>query len=595
MKNSANHRTGDITCLAFAALFLAGFSALAFKLEYVQLDNVAEMSYYAERQSVRRVKFAGERGRILTADGTILAANRPTRAIVVNPDSYQLRTWDSTVSNILSTLSRLEPIIERPSILQAKDIRKHLEKSIAMPIIAWRDLTDEELARFSEHQLDFPGLDCEETLERIYPQGSFASHLIGYVGRDKIKSIDGDSRAYYVGFEMRGRAGLEVHYDSYLRGIPGEINLTVDARGFAHRQTTVLESQKGPDLVVSLDTAMQKAAEKVLEGISGACAAIDPRDGSVLVLASSPAYDPNDFVPVLRTALWKDLSKDKSKPLLNRATSGSYAPGSTFKTITAFAAMQAGVSPTEEIECSGAFVLGKMKIRCTGVWGHGPMNLERALAKSCNPYFCEAGMRAGTNLLIRTARKFGLGEKTGIDFSDEARGVVPDAEWKKEHWNENWYPGDLPQMSIGQGMLLVTPLQMARVAGAIGTGYLATPHLKAGEETKKIPLPFPKWQLDAVKKGMNKVVQSGTGKRAGERLNVKVAGKTGTAEVGAGATRRKNAWFIAYAPAENPTVALAIVIECGESGGATAAPKAREILKAKFGELAAIEEEEEAL
>ena len=210
--------------------------------------------------------------------------------------------------------------------------------------------------------------------------------------------------------------------------------------------------------------------------------------------------------------------------------------------------------------------------------------MRGALRESCNTYFCNLGTVVGTNALIAAARSFGLGKKTGIDFGIDMAGVVPDGEWKRRVYNEAWYPGDLPQMAIGQGMLLVSPLQMARVAGAIGTGYLVVPHLKEGLDSGRQPLPFSEAQLQVVREGMRMVVDGGTGRRGGEGLAVAVSGKTGTAEVGVGERRRKNTWFIAYAPSEHPTVAVAMVIENGESGGGTTAPKVRNVLAHVFGE-----------
>ena len=213
--------------------------------------------------------------------------------------------------------------------------------------------------------------------------------------------------------------------------------------------------------------------------------------------------------------------------------------------------------------------------------------MRHALMKSCNPYFCHLGMTIGTNALVRTARAFGLGEKTGVDFGVDMAGTVPDGCWKQRMYGERWFPGDLAQMSIGQGMLLVSPLQMARVAGAIGTGSLVTPHLKLGGSPERRPLPFEEWQLKVVREGMRMVVAGdgesrGTGWRGGEGVPVAVSGKTGTAEIGRGATRRKNTWFIAYAPSEAPRVAVALVVENGESGGSTAAPRVCEILMRAF-------------
>ena len=296
----------------------------------------------------------------------------------------------------------------------------------------------------------------------------------------------------------------------------------------------------------------------------------------------------NSFVPSLSREVYARYSEDPLKPLLNRASGGLYAPGSTFKPITALAGLRAGWPVQETYDCTGVFSLGSLRLRCSSRWGHGPLDVCHALMKSCNPFFCGLGMSVGTNALVRAARALGLGERTGIDLGVDSAGVVPDGDWKSRVYREPWYPGDLAQMAIGQGMLLVTPLQMARVAGAIGTGRLVTPHLRRDAPVESRELPFAEGQLEAVRAGMRMVVAGdgevrGTGWRAGDGVGVPVSGKTGTAEIGVGANRRKNAWFLAYAPSDAPTAAVALVVENGESGGGTAAPKVGEILKAIVG------------
>lgn len=577
-------RTGDFTCIVMAVLFLAGCAALTAKLKEIQLDSSAEITLDGARQSVRRVRIPGERGRIVARDGTVLAANRPARVIYLNPAAFQKQTWGATATNILEAVEKVSKIIGRSSTLDFNDVAKHLRLKLARPIRVWSDLDDISLARFAERSDELEGFFCDETWRRVYPQGSLAAHVVGYVGREATTGDGGDTKYNFSETDMKGRSGLEDSYDSFLKGVGGEKKISVDARGFARSETVVSEPLKGPDLVVSLDMEMQREAELQLQGVKGACVAIDPRNGEILVMASSPSFDPNDFVPAIPKKLYEELSSDPGKPLLNRAALGTYAPGSTFKPITALAGLVCGISPRESYVCTGVYSIGNMRIRCSRTWGHGDMDLAHALKESCNPFFCDLGVRVGTNILIRTARSLGLGSRTGLDYSAEAAGVVPDDVWKREHWGEKWYPGDLAQMSMGQGMLLVTPLQMARVAGAIGTGMLVRPHFKVGNPSHAEGLPYSKWQLDAVRKGMRMVVDGGTGRRGGAGLAVEVAGKTGTAEIGRGATRRNNTWFIAYAPVENPTVAIAMIIENGESGGGTTAPRVREVLRARFGE-----------
>lgn len=574
----------DLACWAVAALFVFGLAVLALRLKEVQIEDAADYSYANVRQSVRRVQTDGDRGRIIDRNGVVLADNRKSVSIVCSPAYFQKRTWEATVENIETALSNVAKTVGMPSPLDRRAIRRHINQTLAMPLVAWRDVGEKELARFCEHDRELPGFSVLETEERVYPQGRLASHLIGYVGRDRGESEAGDEKFNFYLPEMRGRSGLEIYYDSFLRGVSGERKVLVDARGFAIREWTVVEPKRGPDLRISLDVRVQRAAEGELRGLKGACVVLDPRNGEILAMVSTPGYDPNEFVPRLSSKLYSRYANDPSKPLLNRASGGAYAPGSTFKPITALAGLQMGFPEYVRHDCPGVFVFGGMHLHCARRWGHGPLDMRHAIRESCNPYFCNLATEIGTNAIINAARAFGLGSKTGIDLGVDMAGTVPDGEWKMRMYSEPWYPGDLPQMAIGQGMLLASPLQMAMVAGAIATGYLTVPHLKLDAAAHRKALPFTKRQLDVVREGMRMVVDGGTGRRGGDRVAVAVSGKTGTAEVGRGESRRKNAWFIAYAPSENPTVAVAMIVENGESGGGTAAPRVRNILASMFGE-----------
>ena len=593
MRDRRARESGSRTvCIAAALLMAALFIVLGVRLKAIQLEWAADASDDMRRQSTRRVQTEGERGRILDRNGEVLAANRRSISIAIDAEPYKRRTWQATAEAMAEAIAKAEKIVGRESSIEEKDILRHLKRKLARPLVIWRDVDEITLAKFSEHEDDLPGFSIEEGMERIYPNGAIASHLIGYVGRDRSAVEAGDEKFNFYDLEMRGRSGLEYFYDSFLKGVPGEEDVTVDARGFARKTIVVIEAKKGPDLKLNLDIRIQEAAEKQLEGVVGACVVLDPRDGGILAMASSPRYDLNKCVPILRKDHYAKLLSDPNKPLLNRATGGGYAPGSTFKPITAIAGMEAGIGPRDEYECIGSYRMGEFKIRCARTWGHGYTDLHNALRDSCNTYFCNIGMLAGTNALISAARTFGLGAKTGIDFPVDFAGVVPDAVWKKEHYGTPWYPGDLAQAAIGQGMLMVSPLQMARVTGAIGVGYLVTPCCKLGNEVEKKQLPYSEEELNAVREGMRRVVNGGTGKRGAEDVRADVIGKTGTAEVGRGETRRKNTWFVAFAKgngesrrnAADAMVAVALVVENGESGGSTAAPRVCEILKAVFNE-----------
>lgn len=572
--------------LGLALVFIVGLLHLGVHLHEIQVETSADYNYASARQSVRRVRIGGMRGRVLDRRGMVLADNRSSVSLVCHPAAFQRKTWEATAREMRASIDALTTVIGRPAPLTERRIRRHVDRLLPLPLEVWRNLEVDELARFCEHEREFPGFSVQETAERVYPQGSFAAHLIGWVGATVPETEAGDERFYFVSPELHGKGGVEHQYDGFLCGVPGERKVLVDARGFAIREWTVVEAQKGPDLMLALDSGLQRIVERQLSGRRGACVVLDPRSGDILAFASAPGYDPNT---VRRTDVYGVLAADPEQPLLNRASGGAYAPGSIFKPVTALAGFSVGYSPDAVFDCTGVFELGAMRLRCARRWGHGRLDARHALMVSCNPFFCNLGLEAGTNALFATARAFGLGQRTGIDLGVDTAGVVPDADWKMRTYGEKWFLGDLAQMSIGQGMLLVSPLQMALVAGAIGTGYRVTPHLKAGLSPVRIPLSFPSAHLDVIREGMRLVVAGdgenrGSGWRCGEGLDVEVSGKTGTAEVGRGTTRRKNTWFMAYAPSAHPTIALALVIESGESGGSTAAPRVNEILKYVFGQ-----------
>lgn len=571
----------DLSVLATGAVFVFGLVILGFRLAQVQLVDAAKYIEDGSRQAARKVQTAGPRGRIIARDGTVLADNRASVSIVLSPEGFQRKSWPDTVLAISNAVDEVSAVIGLPPPLSTDAIARHVRQQLARPLAVWRDVSEEAIARFSEHERDFPGFECVETEERTYPEGRLAAHVIGYVGRGETEGAAGE-KFNFRDKEMKGRAGLEAYYDGYLRGSPGEMSVTVDARGFAVAEETVVEARRGPDLNLTIDPKIQRSAERQLRGEYGACVVIDPRDGAVLALASAPAYDLNVLVPRLTGEMFARYVGNHA--CRNRACFETYAPGSTFKPITALAGLRAGRSSYAEYECTGVFELAGMRLHCARRWGHGPIDMRHAIRESCNTYFCNLGSEIGTNALFAAATDFGLGEKTGIDFPQDSAGIVPSAEFKRQNYGVPWYAADLAQASIGQGQLLVTPLQMARVAGAIGTGQLVRPHLRADTPVERTGLPFSRNALAVVREGMRMVVDGGTGKLAGEGVSVSVSGKTGTAEVGIGANRRKNTWFIAYAPSENPTVAIAMVIENGVSGGGTTAPRVNEVLKTIFGE-----------
>lgn len=608
-------KTSPWFILSLGVIYLLGFCVLGSSLFRLQYEDTGDFKADLAQQNMRRIRVPGLRGRILDRNGTVLAECRPSHCIQCNVEEFQKRgAASNTVSAVDEAVERLAGRlgIARPARLTRARIERHVRQASAMPLVLWEDVADEAFARFAEHAEEFPGFEATTRPERVYPYGTLAAHVLGYTGRSR--PDDADS-AHFFEFDMKGRDGVERFYNRFLTGVAGERKVQVDARGFrpTKQREAMMENDldadvapsAGLDLRLTIDKGVQTVLEAQLDGQTGAGVVLDPRDGAVIALASAPTFDLNDCVPRLSREVYATLTNMPAKRLQNRAISESYAPGSTFKPITAIAALANGWLPDDEYSCQGVYVLGNLRLHCWDRWGHGPITLRTALEKSCNTFFCNLGTAVGTNAVIEAARAFGLGAATGIDLGGETPGVVPDNEWKLAAYNERWYPGDTCQMSIGQGMLLVTPLQMAVVAAALANGgQIFTPYLFARSEDQPAPepvrtVPYDPEYIELVRQGMRDVVESGTGRRILTRmeepdpdslkrrrfkLNVSCAGKTGTAEIGRGATRRKNTWVIAFAPFEEPTVAVAMIVERGESGGSTVAPRVHAILAHVFGE-----------
>ena len=580
----------DLSLIVSGLVFTFCLILLAVRLKEVQVDSAAEYNFLKDRQSVRLVQTAAPRGRILDRNGVELATNKKTFAIVLNPEGFQRKTHEATLNAMISALTNLANVVGLP-LASAEDLpfelRRHLRRSQAMPYTVFSDVDAIALAKFFEHHDELAGFECVERCERTYPCGSLASHIIGYVGRGEAESVAGDEKINFREKELVGRSGIEAYCNGYLRGVSGETRLTVDARGYTVREREVREAIPGPDLKLTIDTELQRTVEDALGGYSGACVVIDAKTGEILAAASAPAYNLNEFVPYLPHGVYSKMTNNAARPLVNRAMGGTYAPGSIFKPITALAALAHGVKPTHECMCDGIFSYGTMIMHCASRWGHGELDMVGALRVSCNPYFAELGVEVGTNLLRKTAMEFGLGRPCGVDFPVDAAGYVPDGQ-SSEVLGIKWYAGELPQTAIGQGKLLVTPLQMAVVAAALGTGKLPRPYLNLASNAQLRKLNVTLSHLGIVQEGMRRVtMRGGTGAAAAIDVNAEIMGKTGTAEVGPRYNRRKNAWFIAFAkPNEksNPSskdrsVALAIVLENAVSGGGSAAPRACTILK----------------
>jgi penicillin-binding protein 2 len=432
---------------------------------------------------------------------------------------------------------------------------------------------------------------------RSYPLASAAAHALGRVGEISERQLQLPEFKGLVQGALVGQAGIESQYNRALMGRDGFRRVVVNSRGLEVMEAERQPPEDGPSLTLTIDAGLQSAMEKAFAGRAGSAVALDPRTGEILAMASTPAYDPNLFTTGIDASLWARLANDPLTPLMNRVIQGAYSPGSTFKLIASTAALEEGViTPATTFYCPGFLNVYNTTFHCTPR-GHGMMDLRHALANSCNVYFYQVGIRLEIGRLAKWATLMGLGAPTGVDLPHEGSGLMPSPEWKMRLFDTPWYPGETVSVAIGQGQVSATPLQMARVAALIANGgRLVRPHLVKGGGVDPAglaprPLGIHPETVAAVKEGMRAVVAEGTGWRA--RLQtVEVCGKTGSAQVVSKSRLEKSpdahdllphGWFLAFAPANDPTIALAVLVEHGRSGGESAAPVARQILAHYFG------------
>lgn len=575
----------------------AGLLLLLFSLWRMQIGLGAQYEGSVDKQSIRRVRIPGVRGRVLDRNGLPLADNAPSYDVAIYLEELRRPgRRGRTIEAVRNLLDYVGGLIETPSKITDRQIEQHLIQRPALPLIAWSGLTQTELARLAEQGGELQALEIMVDARRVYPQGSAAGHLLGYVG--KTEHVDSEEPFHYYLPDLSGRAGLERKFDEFLSAAAGGQLVRVDVAGFRHEEIGSRPPEPGGDLWLTLDFSVQAAAENALKGVRGAVVVLNPQNGEVLALASSPSIDPNWFVPSLSSQVWQDLLNDQGKPLINRALAGMYAPGSIWKPTIGLLALEEGViTPASKIDCSGFIMLGRQRFSCYHSHAHGTINLTRALEVSCNVFFYQIGLQCGIDSIEAMGRSLGLGQKSGIEAEAEASGLMPGKAWKRQVQGEGWREGDTCNVSIGQGALLVTPLQMAVMVAAIANGGLVyQPKLifarqPNSEESLQIEPPAKyrvlNWQtanLEVIRSGMWSVVQgtSGTG-RALMIPGVRLAAKTGTAEYGRKQDGRKHGWMIAYAPFEKPRYAAAMVLDdVTTAGGAEVAPRMRQLFCSLF-------------
>jgi penicillin-binding protein 2 len=521
------------------------------------------------------VRRLAPRGTIFDRQSRVLATSRLSFSIRAVSEELEAAGWEDTAAGISHMLGL--PVAEvRASLAQPAPARYE-------PIVLWRDADPEVVARFEEHLVYLSGLTVVADAVRQYPHGSLAAHLLGYVR--EINQDDLADNADYRPGDLMGKAGVERVAEEVLRGVDGGDQIEVDARGRRVRTLGTVPPERGRNLWLTIDLGVQEAAEEALGEQAGAVVALDPNTGEVLALVSHPAYDLNMFSGMLDPGDWRKLGGPEH-PLQNRAVSARFEPGSVFKIVTAAAALEAGTtSTTDRFFCGGVYSLGGWRLRCWKRDGHGSEDFLHGFAQSCNVMFATIGRRAGPEKISEMARRFGLGQKTEIDLPDEATGLIPSPDWKRRVRKQPWYAGDTAQMSIGQGECLVTPLQIAREASVVANGgYLITPHIIAKMEGAEAPPPAEKRSvglspetLAALRAGMAGVVAEGGTAHRIWTDKYAISGKTGTAQNPRGKT---HAWFTGFAPSDSPRIAVAVMVEHGGGGTATAAPIARHVFDA---------------
>ena len=586
----ANH---ELVRLRVLLVVLASmFVALLAIMWRVQVVNSSKYTKSLDRQSIRRIRLPGIRGSIYDKNGLCLAGNNPSYCIAFFIEELRVPgKWTKTIDKVESIIDKMSVELNIPREISRKDIEQHIKRRLPLPLLAWKNISPAIIAKVKETTRQRQGIDIYVEPVRTYPQGALAAHVIGYVGRAKNKKSSENPYHYYLP-EMEGKTGIEKEFNSILTGTAGGKLIRVDASGFKHTDKFEKDPIPGSDIRLTIDSRIQKLAEHALCGVRGACVIVDPRNGDVLALANSPSFDLSRFTPTIPTKYWHKLNDDKRLPLFNRAISGAYAPGSIFKPLVAIAALEGkSIKPYTEYNCPGYFELGKSRFHCWKHSGHGTIDVRKALEQSCNVYFFNVGQACGYERIYHMAAAVGLGYKTGISLPAESRGLLPNNGWKKEHYHDSWRAGDTCNLSIGQGFLAVTPIQMAMYTATIansGTLYYPRLLLAQGSDIDKKNITPGKimnklnWSmltLETVRGGMFDVVNAPTG--SGRRAAISemmMAGKTGTAEVGPRYHRRKNTWMILFAPYTNPRYSIAMIVEDGISGGITVAPRLRHLM-----------------
>ncbi len=551
----------------------------------LQVQNAEGYTEQADRNRIKSLPLLAPRGKILDRDGRVIVDNHSTFSLILSRENLKTEHLkaiaDGLNLNYEDLLARLRRFRGRPSY---------------EPIIIKEELTPGELAFVDSHRdpETFPEMELIRAQRRLYPKDGLAAHVIGYVGEVSEGELNSAEFIKYDPGDIVGKQGIEREYNGILMGVDGQRQVVVDNRGKERSLIGMKEAVPGKSLKLTLDLDVQAVAELAMENRRGAVVALDPRTGEVLAMVSRPAYDPNRFAGRIRTADWKEILNNPDKPMLNRAMQAQLAPGSTFKPLMALAALETGIIDENfTVQCNGGASFYGRYFHCHKKGGHGTVNLHKAIAQSCDVFFYTVGNKMGIDNIAKYAEMAGLGEKTGVDLPNEAEGVVPSSKWKIRNFRQKWYAGETISVSIGQGALTVTPLQLARAIGGIATGGVwQRPHLtmdpSQGDSGKRSAVNLD--NIMQVINGMYAVVNEGGTGRIAQIPGLEVCGKTGTAQLAsndllkgtaAGRAMKDNGWFVGFAPRQSPEIVVVALFE-GGSHGDLAAPIVADVIKAYF-------------
>lgn len=572
------------------------FLLLMMRLWHLQILRVEDYQAMSENNRLRFVPVAASRGAILDRAGKVLVSNRPSFSLAIIPQEVTDKEALLTLLSNLLGLDRAD---------MAERWEKNKGRAKYYPIVLASNITRDHVEIAEENRLRLPGVEIEMKPVREYTSNQLAAHLLGYIGEVSEKEMNSREFEDYNPGDYIGKNGIERALEKELHGGDGGRQLEVDARGRVLRTISESYPTVGNSVVLTIDVAVQKQAERAFGDQAGAAVVMDVTNGEILAFVSNPGFDPALFSGKLPADIWQGYLDDKRHPLENKALSGQYPPGSTFKMITALAGLQNNIiNESTTINCNGSYDLGTSTFNCWNKKGHGNTNLHKSLRESCDVFYYQLGEKLGVDKIATAAHAFKLGAPLGVELLNERSGLIPTSEWKQKRFGKRWFHGETLSVAIGQGAVLLTPIQMASMTATIANeGTIYRPHLvkrivdadgKTLRETKTEIVgtaPFSKESFRLVKQGMLAVVNEPGGTGAAARLyEVKVAGKTGTSQVvklrdskqGTPYQYRDHALFVAFAPFEKPEIAVAVVVEHGEHGGAAAAPIAGRILMAFF-------------